>query len=48
MGILSEKIKTEKELQQDFKNFVAQKIEKSNKTTPKKVQPQEELVCEPC
>lgn len=48
MGILSKKSQTEKELQQDFKDFVNNKENK----TPKKPKPatlaKEELVCETC
>lgn len=48
MGILSQKMQIEKELQQDFKDFVAQKDEKTKQKQPQQVQPKEELVCEPC
>lgn len=46
MGILSQKIQTEKELQRDFKDFVAQKDDKSKSKQPQKTQPKQELVAE--
>jgi len=48
MGILNQKIQTEKKLQQDFKDFVAQKDEKAKPTQPKQTKPKLDLVCEPC
>jgi len=48
MGILHQKSQTEKEIQQDFKDFINKKENKTKKKPQPAIQPKEELVCEPC